>query len=479
MLSIKDTIKLSYVKFISRKWRNMISGFTISFSVIALIIFFIVNSALTGIFQKAYPDSLLNENLLILSVVPKFDQTPNFEEKPDFKSYSQNDIKARFKDAQGIKEVYKLYEIVTYSLDQEIELNEIDKINFNFESYDPMMDDEINNISLINEYFVKDYIYEGQRFDSKKDGAIPVIVNKSILNPGQSVSQNNSEETYKKNQDFYRSKIGKKFELVVKDKKVTLFIAGFNGGDLISGNLLQPSQFILPDWVLNDNESKFLSDLEQESTKSSGQNTFVLGFDSKENKDKFAKANSVENQPLGSLKFGKSFDNDSIYLVGEYPSALKMFKTFIDSAIILVLCVSLFFIVIAIFMILTTVLKITSDSSKEIGVFRAIGAQKSDISKIFFGYTFILMSSGIGFAIILSYLFILIISLIWGNEIFYSIVMLSNQYDIDKPFIVLFSIPVLEVMVTALIVYLVGFISAFIPIILASRKDPIVALRSE
>ena len=104
------------------------------------------------------------------------------------------------------------------------------------------------------------------------------------------------------------------------------------------------------------------------------------------------------------------------------------------------------------------------ERTKEIGVLRAMGARKIDITRIFNAETLIIgLASGI-FAIIATYLFDLIISLILQSLT--GIGSLAILSPLNALFLVAISV--------ALTV-----IAGLIPAFSASRKDPVNALRSE
>lgn len=218
------------------------------------------------------------------------------------------------------------------------------------------------------------------------------------MKPKVKEDQKTSAEIFKTNQEFYKSKLGKGFEIKIGDKKVKLFIAGFYGGTALETNRFLQPDLIFPEWVQNLDKTKIISEMILETVKVTGLNDYAVIFDTKENKENLIKKYTPKfdliSGQVDTYNPGFSYD-DYRFSVCPYPSSLSFFKTVIDSFVYVILCISLLFMVLAVFMVLSTILKITSDSTKEIGVFRAIGAQRWDIAKIFLGYTFILLSSGI------------------------------------------------------------------------------------
>ncbi|MBQ3142300.1 MAG: ABC transporter ATP-binding protein/permease [Bacilli bacterium] len=104
------------------------------------------------------------------------------------------------------------------------------------------------------------------------------------------------------------------------------------------------------------------------------------------------------------------------------------------------------------------------ERTKEIGILRAIGARKKDISRVFNAETFIVgLSSGV-LGILVTILLNIPINIIIKN-----IVNISN---ISK-------LPILGAIILVLISVLLTIIAGLIPSKVASKKDPVEALRSE
>ena len=105
------------------------------------------------------------------------------------------------------------------------------------------------------------------------------------------------------------------------------------------------------------------------------------------------------------------------------------------------------------------------ERTKEIGVLRAIGASKRNISQVFNAETFIigLCSGLIGIGITL-------LTLIPGNKIIYH---LTENPDIVA------QLPLTNALVLILLSMVLTLIGGFIPARQAAKKDPVIALRSE
>jgi putative ABC transport system permease protein len=104
------------------------------------------------------------------------------------------------------------------------------------------------------------------------------------------------------------------------------------------------------------------------------------------------------------------------------------------------------------------------ERTKEIGILRALGARKKDITRVFNAETFIIgMCSG-ALAISVSYLLTIPV-----NRIIYNITDLQNVAVLDP-------LQALGLLTLSLVLTLLG---GFIPARLAAKKDPVAALRSE
>lgn len=105
------------------------------------------------------------------------------------------------------------------------------------------------------------------------------------------------------------------------------------------------------------------------------------------------------------------------------------------------------------------------ERTKEIGILRAIGASKRNISQVFNAETFIigLISGLIGIGITL-------ILLVPGNQIIHN---LTDNPDITA------QLPVINAVVLILLSVVLTFIGGLIPSRTAAKKDPVIALRTE
>jgi len=105
------------------------------------------------------------------------------------------------------------------------------------------------------------------------------------------------------------------------------------------------------------------------------------------------------------------------------------------------------------------------ERTKEIGILRAIGASKKDISRVFNAETIIVgfTSGAIGILVTLGFVIII-------NIILHSVTGIANLNAV---------LPPVAGVILVLISMLLTFIAGLFPAKVAAKKDPVIALRSE
>ena len=104
------------------------------------------------------------------------------------------------------------------------------------------------------------------------------------------------------------------------------------------------------------------------------------------------------------------------------------------------------------------------ERKKEIGILRAIGARKKDISRVFNAEAIIegLASGMLG-------IFVTVVISFIEN------IIVSNALDIQN----IFNLPIMDAVILILISVFLTFIAGLVPASIASKKDPVIALREE
>jgi putative ABC transport system permease protein len=104
------------------------------------------------------------------------------------------------------------------------------------------------------------------------------------------------------------------------------------------------------------------------------------------------------------------------------------------------------------------------ERTKEIGILRAIGASKKDISRVFNAETFIIgLTSGV-FGVAVTYLLSLLVNTILGA--------LTGIYTLA-------ALPFTSALIMIAVSVALTLISGLIPAKAAAKKDPVIALRTE
>lgn len=164
-------------------------------------------------------------------------------------------------------------------------------------------------------------------------------------------------------------------------------------------------------------------------------------------------------------KYNKNASKEDQLTYTDYIGLLMSSVTTIINAIsyILIAFVGISLIVSSIMIGIITYISVL-ERTKEIGILRAIGASKKDISRVFNAETFIigLVSGGLGIGI--TALLLIPINII-----------IKNLVDISNMAI----LPIAGAIILVVISVLLTFIAGLLPSSKASRKDPVIALRSE
>jgi ABC-type antimicrobial peptide transport system permease subunit len=196
----------------------------------------------------------------------------------------------------------------------------------------------------------------------------------------------------------------------------------------------------------------------------------IAEFGSKDARDVFVK------QSFDAMAFGrmdeqpKSFVNPATTIFDQLHEVVTFFRS-------IGLGIGGFFLAISGIMIMTTLGKIISDSQKEIAVFRAVGAHKRDVKKMYFGYAWLLSSIGFVFGTFIAVGLVILASVKWGDSIYYQFAGQAVRTDFTQPLFVFLGFTPIEWILVYLGVVLVGLMAAVLPVRRASKIDPIRVLR--
>lgn len=457
MIRNKDTNLLAQTKFKQRKGRSLVSGCLVSLGLVTIMTFFIGAKGFSNVVSKLY--NLPHEEFYWAT---EYLPTGYQDIDHDYykKKYSKNNL----------VQVYERYETSTiYTLDEDYVNNE----------YEYMSSGQFS-LNFVDEDILEDYLYGDSSLDRITDDTIPIIVPLSYLYNLANVDTNEMtpKEQYEKNQLLLGEFIGTDFNLYITsdyDEYSDYYYHGMNSGESLEDSCTDTnlkvrivgvfgtsdyfigssySDFILPLWVIEDD--KLFSDLSVR--KSEVSTTLYYQFASRKDRESLVKYS------------GSIYQQDTLRQYTEEPIRYIRY---------IGLGIGAFFLVISTFITFFTVNKIVSESRREIGVYRAVGARKKDVRKIFFRYSLLIMTIGYFIAIIISFVFCSAISMLWGGKLFYLMALAAISFDGNVPLFLFVGLPVLELLAIYLLSIASGYVAAFIPAHRASSMDVVKALRDE
>ncbi len=166
---------------------------------------------------------------------------------------------------------------------------------------------------------------------------------------------------------------------------------------------------------------------------------------------------------LDAYNEGKDVDNQIVY-TDEAEIISSLSGSIMDAITIVLIAFSAISLIVSSIMIGIIMYISVLERTKEIGILRSLGARKKDISRVFNAETFIIgMSSGILGILITELL------LIPANHILYNLTDLKNVAVLNP-------IHAIILIIISLILTLIG---GALPARIASKKDPVIALRTE
>lgn len=512
MLKPQDALKLGFVKYEAKKGRSIFSGCAVSLGVILVMVFFLIISSVTNILSNAYNDSISERHLVQIW---------------SWESYNRQDREGEVSEENFINEVDTIAQ--GYDVEKYTEYT-VSKTNYFFTNQSEFNNDipPANPMFFVNDIFAQDNLFRGESFDKPigNNEPIPALVPISLLDElnNEDITGNalDPKEAYEQKAELVNEYKGKELQLSklrflddardqqnetlqpttfessgnnstfpesadfsssenrtrIQETDITVRVVGITGtlGSNSIGTGRQRHNlegFVLPKWVLEDEQYRSQIITSPQEEEELVINYLYLEFLQKEQMSEFLDKYNATNE-VGML----NLDNFDIFLV-EYKGFIESFNEVKRVSTIVVGVFFGFLLLISSLFIFLTVGKLVADSRKEIGIFRAIGAEKGDISQIYFTYSSLITLTGflIGFMIAL---FINTVLSLWrGEELFYWLVIASPKIDIAKPILTFVGLPILETLAILIIITLVGFLAALFPSFRASSIKPIEALRSE
>ncbi len=163
-------------------------------------------------------------------------------------------------------------------------------------------------------------------------------------------------------------------------------------------------------------------------------------------------------------ELSSSYTDYSIKYTDELSAITASMSSMVDTITYILIAVAAMAVVVAMLLVAIILYISVQDRTKEIGILRAVGASRGNVSSVFVAETFIvgLISGvlGVAFGLIL---------MIPGNVIVQATLGISNIFQ---------AVWWQEILLVGLC-FFITIISGIIPAVIASRKDPVLALRTE
>ncbi|MBI2411575.1 MAG: FtsX-like permease family protein [Candidatus Kerfeldbacteria bacterium] len=473
MIRFQDAVQLTRTKFKTRRVRTIFAALSLSIGSIIILTLVVFSGGIMHFAKDLFRDSLASRSFaseqlggaVFLGGMPGSpvpEQYVNTEQNTTDKEVHPEQYLEKY-TAEGVKQVYVSHTVSRFGFTFSGEKFDLTKYNRS-----------ATNISSSDSLFVTDAIYDGYSFDNNYEGKIPIIIPSSFIlgaeKGAQGFSLPDPKDQYEAIQQYAPAYIGQTFTLgVVKyadgsDEQntteltdVQVIVVGIAKSNLFSiGGYYPGYNFIIPNWALDaqDNMKQFFKNSE---------NNLVYEFDTKEQRDAFVKAHQ------------QSLETFVMPMYGPYEMLQEGFKFFRRVAY----GIGGFFLVTSALFLMTTLGKIIVDSKQEIGVFRAVGAQKKDIRKIYLIYSWILSSLGYGVGLSIAYILAIITSLKWGEKMFYFVSIVGTSYDVPSPKFIFIGFPVVALLVFYIVTIGIALFASLLPMSRAAKIDPVKVLREQ
>lgn len=498
-MSIRDALTIAWTKVKSRKVRSIMSALISGIMLIFMLSFSMAYTGNKNALENV--DGISGRFLLhdrgdfgLSFEPPEFDEDGNIvNPQEEVNEFSPDEIKQEYAD-YNVTNVYEdRYLFQGYSdalqLDGKAIAGQSDPYSF-----------ESVGFAARSNALLENRLDEGENFEIGADGSIPILLSVRAMTTIEDVDYRSLKAEERVNKmgalaDDYR---GKTLVLSDKnnDKEVKLRVVGFAPSDTLFG--LGGGASFFPLDSIGDQQKEQLGNLfgslfdegplfggpfgfEEshndaetldgiEWFNSNGRSTAILEFDKVEDLKKLFSEKSCE-RASGFI----NFECRDLSIIGnaslEFEEVITTFWGFFR-------WVLLFFAAVTASFLFVTMSKIISDSRKETGVFRAMGAQRLDIAKIYVIYITIVST----LAYILAFLMSLGITA-WmtrsqGPGLSATLTDIIGNFD--KAFEVSFvGLDPVQLGVIWFAAVIVGVIGGAIPIARNVLQDPIKAMRSE
>lgn len=483
-MKTKDSFELSVMKFKAKKFRSFFTAFTLSLGIVLIISIVMGTAGVAGFVKNNFRDSVSNAPYIV------FNQNLCGGYNFTYADESECLEPFKFADLQASYPEYNFSNPETYYLAQAapdaytLFQNETD-LSSRLSNSDASM----STVVTVNQMLAQDYVYDGYSFEDIYAGKIPLIVPEAYITKGEFSPEGlTPRELFEKRSEVLKKYLGTTQKLArfesdlarpagenaepaeAKLYELEFIIVGYYKGTPVGDSLTSNMHysFTIPRWALDQN-----AEIAEIFAKPVVEMTLIK-MDSVEIRDEFM-YKYFEDRRDGDWDEKMDITKYITAVYGRFFSIEQMVSVILVLGLIaggILLFISLLFAV-------TTIGKIIDDSRKEIGVFRAFGALKSDVRKIYYGYALLLSSLGFVIGTGVSFLINVALSIGLGDRVFYSFAGLGNNFTEYDSGLLFVSFPVLPLGGLFLLLSVLVLLASYFPVRRASKIDPIIVMRDE
>lgn len=477
MMKFHDALFLASTKFRTRKARNIFSALTMSFGLVVIMVFLFASAGVVGFARSVFVDSTESLSLAVTNYnsngyVIDTDSPEEREKIVDETSVATFEPEALSPEAYiaahpnaGITKAYQQLLVSLPNGGYTLGGTYREKRTEYQGSFQLMVSEDI---------FVQDFVFPGQSLTIGEDGSIPVLVPREVAmdNFTEPLTQQESYEMFKKNaQDvldttlplgtlLYDDKGG---EPVYADTPIRVRVVGFVAG-FFSGSTIDGNAFIIPRSAYTQGTAELRALFAAPSSI-----WMITQFETKKQRDDFV---AIDGGGFFMPQIGSASYTMSA------PSRFEIFAETINFLKKVAFGVGGFLLTISSLFLMSTMGKIISDSKKEIGVFRAVGAHKRDVRMIYYIYAWMLMTAGFILALCISVACVMFASVRWGDSFYYQLINTGVNAGVAQPGFVFLGFAPGSFIALYGLTLLITLCAAFFPVMRASRLKPIEVLKA-
>ena len=517
-------LKLSFNNIKTKKGRTLITAFASSIGIIGIALILSLSNGFKLQIDKFEKDTLSQAPIVISKQSMDMNSMPNLKEKDNLEEYTSEQVIHPEKTIENIVHNNKITKEYVNSI-KSLDSNLIGGISYQRATNLNLLtkiDGKIKQIDTSGITFPMPSTFDNQEATVMKDNYDVIYGNFTTNKEDLTLlvdSKNRVSETilkalgYNKENINFDEIVGKEFKLVLNDDyykklgefytintdleklynnentitlKISSIIRGKEGSDFakLSGSGLMYNNSLV-DYVIEKNSKSEIVSTQLEKNYNV-LTTELFDKDTTEGKDAYEMMLSylgADTTPVAIQIYPKDFDSkdevlkvldqynegkseeDKIVYMDQAKLITTMSGNIMDAITIVLIAFSAISLIVSSIMIGIITYISVLERTKEIGILRALGARKKDITRVFNAETFIIgLLSGL-FGIGVTYLLIPIINTVLHH--------FTGNIPLNATF---YFTNALRLVILSVILTLIG---GLIPAKAASKKDPVIALRTE